>query len=108
MKKTLTIFLLIISLFYINIQNISALDNSDIYSNEAIIFNLNTDEVLFHKNTNDESVGIASLTKVMTYVIAIENISDLNTKIKVPLGTRQDIINQNGSNAGLKDEYESN
>ena len=106
MKKSLTIFLLIISLFYINIQNISALDNSDIYSNEAIIFNLNTDEVLFHKNTNDESVGIASLTKVMTYVIAIENISDLNTKIKVPLGTRQDIINQNGSNAGLKDEYE--
>jgi len=106
MKKSITIILLIISLFCINIQNIFALENSDIYSNEAIIVNLKTDEVLFNKNTTDESVGIASLTKVMTYVIAIENINDLTTKIKVPIGTRQDIINQNASNAGLKDEYE--
>ena len=49
-------------------------------------------ENYFDKNTNVESVPIASLTKIMTYVITIENISDLDLKVIVPEGTKQEII----------------
>ena len=51
-----------------------------IYSNNAILYNLKDDEILFQKN-KDQKVSIASLTKMMTALIAIENINDLNEKV---------------------------
>ena len=107
MKKNILLFLVLINLFFVHIVNTFALENSDIFSNEAIVYNLNTDEVLFSKNTNDGSVQIASLTKIMTYVLAVENIADLeNTKIVVPDGIKASIAAQGGSNTGLEDGYE--
>lgn len=105
-KWILAAALLALQVFCIKIPNVYALENSDIFSNEALVVDIETDEVLYSKNTKSESVEIASLTKIMTYILTIENITDLNTKITVPAGTRQDIIDQNGSNAGLEDGYE--
>lgn len=105
MKKFL-FFLICINMFFIINCNVFAIEEPDIFSNNALLLNMNTDEILFKKNTNVESVPIASLTKIMTYVLAVENIPDLNTKIVVPVGTKQEIIDKEGSNAGLEDEYE--
>ena len=68
---------------------------------------MNTDEVLFSKNTNPDKVPIASLTKLMTYAVVIDEIPDLeNTKIVVPNGLVQDMKNIGASRAGLIDGYE--
>lgn len=105
-KWILAAALLVLQVFYFKIPVVYALEDSDIFSNEALVVDIKTDEVLYSKNTKTESVEIASLTKIMTYVLSIENIEDLNTKIIVPVGTRQNIIDQDGSNAGLEDGYE--
>lgn len=104
--KKIIILTILVSIFCLSITNVFALENTEIFSNEAMVVNLKTDEILFSKNTKEESVPIASLTKVMTYVLAVENISDLNTKIIVPAGTKQEITEKGGSNAGLEDGYE--
>lgn len=105
MKKIL-LFLLFINMFLTLNHSAFAIEKEDIFSNNALLINMDTDEILFEKSTNEESVPIASLTKVMTYVLAVENISDLDSKIIVPEGTKQEIIEKNGSNAGLEDGYE--
>lgn len=69
--KYLTIILLLIPL------KINAID---IYSNNGILYNLNDDEIIYKKN-EQEKVQIASLTKIMTAVVALENIEDINQTI---------------------------
>ena len=88
------------------VSGVMALEPTDIFSNEALVVDKNTDTVLYSKDTNNGPVEIASLTKVMTYVLAVENITDLSVKIKVPVGIKQEIAEQGGSNSGLEDEYE--
>lgn len=77
----------------------------EIFSNEAYVVNMNTDEVLFHKNTNSDGREIASLTKVMIFVLTVENVEDLQTMIEVPVGTRYIVAQQGGSHASLEDGY---
>ena len=55
----------------------------DVNSSNAILYNLNDDEVLFEKNSS-ERVKIASLTKIMTAIVAIENIDNLNDTVVMP------------------------
>ena len=100
---TLLVALLFVSL---TVPSVMALEPTDIFSNEALVVDRNTDTVLYSKDTNPDSVEIASLTKVMTYVLSVENIEDLSVKIEVPVGTKQEIAEQDGSNSGLEDEYE--
>ena len=82
-KRSLKVLLalLIVSLLA---PSVMALEPSDVFSNEALVVDINTDTVLYSKDTNPDSVEIASLTKVMTYVLSVENIEDLSVKIKVP------------------------
>lgn len=73
-KLVLFLILLLIPL------NVFALSLPDLYSNNVLIYDLENDEVLLEKNSN-EKVSIASLTKIMTTITAIENISDVNEEI---------------------------
>lgn len=73
MKKIIFIFLLLFPIF------VSALE---IDSKNAILYNLNEDKVIFEKNSN-EITSIASLTKIMTTIVAIENIEDLDAKVTI-------------------------
>ena len=66
-------FIIINSFCFFN-YSVFAIEDTDIFSNNALLVNMDTDEVLFRKSTNEGSVPIASLTKVMTYVLAVENI----------------------------------
>lgn len=75
-------------------------DEIDIYSGNAILYNLNDDEVLFEKK-KDEKVSIASLTKMMTALVAIENIEDLNEKVSFVKSDYIDLIRIDASSSSL-------
>lgn len=75
MKK---ILITIIALIYI--VNVKALD---INSEYAILYNLNEDKIIYEKNSQDKT-PIASLTKIMTAIVALENIDDINEYITLP------------------------
>ena len=64
-------------------MSIKAIDiDIDITSKEAIIYNLNDDKVIYEKNSNEQT-KIASLTKIMTCLVALENIDNLEETVKV-------------------------
>ena len=77
MKKSLKI--LLISLIILIPTNIKALE-LDISSKNAILYNIDSKEIINEKNAEDK-VQIASLTKIMTAVITLENVDDLNKQI---------------------------
>ena len=57
-------------------------DRIDTVASSALVMDYNTGEIYWEKNMNSEMYP-ASTTKMMTAILAIENISDLNTKIKI-------------------------
>lgn len=95
MKK---VYILFISLFFLYPTSIQA-ENFDITAKNAILYNINDNEILYEKSA-DEKVSIASLTKIMTSIVAIEKIEDLNAYITI---TNKDFEGTNGySKAGFK------
>lgn len=78
MKRFLLFFILIISFLYG--ANICYAEELDIYSKSAILYNMDDDIILYEKNS-EERTSIASLTKIMTCIVAIENIDNLDQKI---------------------------
>ena len=78
MKRFLLFFTFFISFLYG--ANICYAEELDIYSKSAILYNMDDDIILYEKNS-EERTSIASLTKIMTCIIAIENIDNLDQKI---------------------------
>ena len=89
---------LIIFLFLLIPININALE---INSSHAILYNMNEDTVLFEKEA-DTRTYIASLTKIMTTIVAIENIDDINESVTIPYEALEGLIEANASVAGFK------
>lgn len=78
MKKiVLTLFI-----SFISIINIQALQNVEINSKNAILYNLNDNNVIYEKNS-EEIVQIASLTKIVTAITVIENVDDLQAQVNI-------------------------
>lgn len=93
--KKVSIFLL--SLFFF-IYPVYA-EDFFITGENVILYNMNDDKILYSKNA-DEIVEIASLTKMMTALVTIENTSDLTKKITI---TEKDFEGTTGySKAGFK------
>lgn len=84
------------------IVNVSALD---IYSKYAVLYNLNDDEVIYELN-KDERTSIASLTKIMTTLVAIENISDYNGKVTIKSSMFTGLAEENAAVIGLRNNQE--
>ena len=76
--KKVCVFIL---LFFIFIINVNAID-IDIDSSNAIIYNLNDDKILYEKNSNEQT-KIASLTKIMTCLVALDNINNIDEEVNV-------------------------
>ena len=89
---------LIIFLFLLIPININALE---INSSHAILYNMNEDMVLYEKDA-DTRTYIASLTKIMTTIVAIENIDDINESVTIPYEALEGLIEANASVAGFK------
>lgn len=51
-----------------------------LHSNNVYLYNLDTDEVLYEKNSEEQTL-VASLTKIMTSIVAIENIENLDESV---------------------------
>ena len=102
MKKYLYILFTLIVLF--SSTFVSAID-IDIKSDKAIVYNLNDDNIIYEKNSNDET-KIASLTKVMTAIVSIENIKNLDDKVKVKYSDLTGLVGY--SKAGFKTGDEVN
>lgn len=78
------LFLLFLIIFPLNIY---AFD-FNINSEEVILINLNDNKVLYEQNSN-EKTSVASLTKIMTAIVALNNIDNLEEKV---LLTNEDFI----------------
>ena len=76
-QRVIKILMLFILLF-----DIVFASELDLTSERYILYNMNDNEVLMEKDANKE-VSIASLTKIMTVIVAIENINNYEEKITI-------------------------
>lgn len=99
MKKNVTIFLiLVVTLMKSSFVNAIELDIS---SKNAILYNLDENKVLYEKNSN-ERIAIAFMTKIMTAIVAIENIENLDEKVTLIWKDFAGLVEANASVAGFK------
>ena len=102
MKKVLITALVFFSL-------IPSVKGLEIKSEHAVLYNLNDNTVVFEKNS-DSDTAIASLTKIMTTIVAIENIKDYNEKVTITSemlkGLKEANAWQTGFYAGQKLTYD--
>ncbi len=104
MKKTV-IFVLISAFFLSILSPLSASaaynnEISDIQSDIVYVISLDNDEVIFDKNY-DKRAAPASLTKIMTALVALENCPDLTKPYTVSENALAAIAGTNSSTAGL-------
>ena len=79
MEKNLIIKIIFFLLLFVEIIYAKEID---LKSEKYILYNLNDNEILF-ENESHEETHVASLTKIMTAIVAIENIDDFNEKIVI-------------------------
>ena len=68
-------------------------------SKKIILYNMNDNNVIYEEKSEEKS-SIASLTKIMTAIVAIENIEDLNEKVTITSKDLYDLVGY--SKAGFK------
>ncbi len=95
MKKIVIALLLIVIPL-----NIYAIELPKLYSDKVLLYDIKGDEILYEKGMNIES-SIASLTKIMTTIVAIESIKDLDEVVTIGAGVLNEIP-WDASVAGLK------
>ena len=107
LKKTLHLFLisLLMILYFVPYQLVYA-DNFNIGfepSCESILLvNLDTDSTVYSKNS-DKKMAIASLTKIMVYVVVSDNVSDFdNTTVVVKDELLKSLLGTGSSLSGIK------
>ncbi len=90
---------LIIAFLFFFAYPIAQAEEFNVTSKNVVLYNLNDNEVIYEKLA-DEKVQIASLTKIMTTIVAIENIDDLSAQV---VFTKEDFKNiASYSQAGFK------
>jgi D-alanyl-D-alanine carboxypeptidase (penicillin-binding protein 5/6) len=77
------------------------IDVENLYSPYAILIDLKNDKILAQHNSRDR-IYPASLTKIMTAILAIENTDDLDEMIKLPTYIFEKLYEENASMAGFK------
>lgn len=97
MKKKL--FLMTLLILFIPCM-VNALNYPDLDSKVVEIYDLDDGQVLYEKNSNKQ-VSIASLTKIVTSIVAIENIKDLDKKVTITRDMMK-TVSWEAAKAGLK------
>ena len=87
-------------LFLLFIPTVYAVELS-INSSHAILYNLDSGNILYEKNSED-IISIASLTKIMTAIVAIENMDSMDTKVTL---TNEDFEGLYEANASVANFY---
>ena len=96
MKK----IVLFILCFFTFIINVFALDDPTLYSRNYCLYDLTDDKIIYEKNIQ-ERTNIASLTKIMTTITAIEKINNLDDYVTITSEMLSN-IKYDASLAGLK------
>lgn len=97
MSRVKIIITFILLLF--SIEKVYALE-FDIYSNNAILYNMKENNILYEKNST-EKISIASLTKITTAIVALENIKNLDDKVVLTNEDFQGLYEANAAVAGF-------
>lgn len=84
MKQLRKLFVLIILFIPFNIYALSN-DDISINSKNAIVINLNNNDIIYEKN-KDEVINVASMQKIMTTIVGIENIDNEDESFVIPDG----------------------
>lgn len=97
-KSIITLFTIFCLLFTVN--KVFAVDiNSKYYG----VYNVDNDTLLIGNNTKDK-IAIASMTKLMTGIIACENIEDINSKIVIDLSKINGKVDEELATIGIYDK----
>ena len=99
MKKLLLFFILLL-LSLTSCNNVKTLETGSVLASSYIVIEQSTNKILEGYNYN-ESRSVASISKIMTAIVTIENI-DINTIVKVP----NNINKVYGSSIYLKENQE--
>lgn len=94
MKRILYLFFLLLILVPYNIYAFN------LKSKNAVLYNMNEDTILYEIN-KDEEVSIASMTKIMTALVALEKIDNIKEKITMTSEMFYRLIEENASVAGF-------
>lgn len=94
MKKILFIILLLIPTY------ISALAYPNLHYDSAIIYDITDEKILYELNPTEQK-SIASLTKIVTTITALESIEDLQSEVTITNEMLQ-LVRWDASIAGLK------
>ena len=111
MKKMLTPLLTVLFLFCVVFSSMPASAAAyqidfDLNSKAALLINLDTETVVFEKEV-DTKLPPASLTKIMTFIVASEQIKDLEgTKITVKKSVVDLLLGTGSSLSGVKEGEE--
>lgn len=76
------------------------ISNYDIYSESALLMSI--DGTVMYSLNADERIYPASLTKIMTAIVALENISDIDDDVVIPGDIYDYIIAEQASTAGFE------
>lgn len=90
-----------IYIFIITPENNQLSSPDNLYSSNAILIRLKDNAVLMQKNS-EERVFPASMTKMMTAIVAIENLPDLNENIELTRSMFEKLYEENASMAGFQ------
>lgn len=75
--------------------------NTDDYVSQYIyVFDRDTEDVIYEKNAKSKAYP-ASLTKIMTTIVALENIDDLSAIAPIDIETYREMVANNSSMAGF-------
>ena len=94
--KRVVQFLLIISLFFT--MNVKAFE---INSKNAILINLNEDTILYEKDS-EKNTKIASLTKIMTAMVVIDTVDNLDKKVTLTYEDFRGLAEEHAAVAGFR------
>ncbi|WML34563.1 serine hydrolase [Clostridium sp. OS1-26] len=81
-------------------QQRNDIKTNKLYSSNAILLDLSDKQVLMERNSEDK-IYPASLTKIMTAVVVIDTVSDLNKTIKLSSDIFPELYNAQASMAGF-------
>ena len=104
MKRSFILLSVIVLLFsYFSVFTASAFYNDNVHteSERFYLINLDTGAVLFDKNST-ERCAPASLTKIMTAIVALERCEDLETPITLSQAAYDELLGTGSSLSGLK------
>ncbi|MCI8498218.1 MAG: D-alanyl-D-alanine carboxypeptidase [Bacilli bacterium] len=97
MKKT---FIIILAIIFLKPFDVLSLNLPSLHSNKILLYDADN-KIILHEQNSDQITSIASLTKIVTTIVAIENIKNLEDTVEITSYMLREVP-YDASIAGLK------